>query len=79
MLKCIYFKHAAIFFYLVLLASGSGGLNQLLQDSQAHQCDVFHHYWCLYVDRHEEQAEGYIWGMREGKKPKDTTLLVEDS
>lgn len=59
-----------IFFYLVLLASGSRGLNQLLQDSQAHQCDVFHHYRCLYVDRHEEQAEGYIWGRSEGKQNK---------
>lgn len=44
--------------YLVFLAGGSRGLDQLLQDSQAHESDVFHHDRRLYVDRHEEQAEG---------------------
>lgn len=44
--------------YLVFLAGGSRGFDQLLQDSQAHEGDVFHHDRRLYVDRHEEQAEG---------------------
>lgn len=44
--------------HLVFLAGGSRGLDQLLQDSQAHESDVLHHDRRLYVDRHEEQAEG---------------------
>lgn len=45
--------------HLVLLAGGSRGLDQLLQDSQTHESDVLHHYRSLYIHRHEEQTEGY--------------------
>lgn len=57
--------------YLVLLASGSRGLDQLLQDSQAHESDVLHHYRRLYIHRHQEQTEGY-------KENKNTMLLDKD-
>lgn len=30
-----------------------------MQDSQAHESDVFHHDRGLYIDRHEEQTESY--------------------
>lgn len=48
------------YIYLVLLASGSRGLDQLLQDSQAHKSDVLHYNRCLYVHRHKEQTESLM-------------------
>ena len=50
--------------YLVLLAGGSRGLDELLQDPETHQGDVLHHHGRLDVHRHEEQTEG--WMGRDG-------------
>lgn len=46
--------------YLVLLAGGRRGLDELLQDPQTHQGDVLHHHRRLDVHRHEEQAQGWM-------------------
>lgn len=46
--------------YLVFLARGSRGLDQLLQDSQAHESDVLHYYRRLDVHRHKEQTESLM-------------------
>lgn len=59
------------YIYLILLASGSRGLDQLLQDSQAHESDVLHYYRCLYVHRHKEQTESLM-------NKRDITLLDKD-
>lgn len=52
--------------YLVLLAGGSRWLNQLLQDSQAHEGDVLNHHGGLDVHGHEEKAER--WERKAGRR-----------
>lgn len=50
--------HSQLNCYLVLLAGGSRGLDQLLENPQTHESDVLHHYRCLHIHWHEEQTEG---------------------
>lgn len=43
--------------YLVFLAGWSRWLDELLEDAQAHEGDVFNNHWRLDVHCHQEEAE----------------------